>query len=47
MELFLEEYGAMMIEVLAVVVMIGFIVGSFCNGGLMYQVLQASAQMMC
>lgn len=44
MELFLEEYGAVMIEVLAVVVMIGFLVGSFCNEGLMYRLLLSAAQ---
>lgn len=47
MELFLEEYGAVMVEVLAVVVMIGFIMGSFCSGGLMYQILDAASQMIC
>lgn len=45
MQLFLEEYGAVMLEVLAVVIMAGFLIGSFCNGGLMYQVFQTSVQM--
>ena len=44
MDIILEEYGAMIIGVIAVVIMAGMILGFMMQGGFMYQLLSMAGE---
>lgn len=42
MHLFMEEYGGLMIAVLAIIVMIGILLGLFAQGGYLYELINGT-----